>query len=139
MVDMEMSVGIVTLNEIKEAVYSMGIKEDKDELSFIDFSKCIKELHTKKLGENYSGTVLAESYAETANKLRSMNYLTYKKADQHFIESILNLYHTIVYILSLQAIKKSNDNELIESANRDFKPLIRQHWNKFIQLTSEYI
>ena len=68
-----------------------------------------------------------------------MNYLTYKKADQHFIESILNLYHTIVYILSLQAIKKSNDNELIESANRDFKPLIRQHWNKFIQLTSECI
>ena len=139
MVDMQMSVGIVTLNEIKEAIYSMGIAEDKDELSFIDFSKCIQELHTKKLGENYSGTVLAESYAETANKLRSINYLTYKKADQHFIESILNLYHTIMYILSLQAIKKSNDNELIESANRDFKPLIHKHWNRFIELTSECI
>ena len=49
MVDMQMSVGIVTLNEIKEAIYSMGIAEDKDELSFIDFSKCIQELHTKKL------------------------------------------------------------------------------------------
>ena len=139
MVDTQMSVGIVTLNEIKEAIYSMGIGEDKDELSFIDFSKCIQELHTKKLGENYSGTVLANSYAETANKLSNINYLTYKKPDQHFIESILNLYHTMVYILSLQTIKKSNENELIESANRDFKPLIRKHWNRFIELTSECI
>ena len=47
MVDMKMNVGIVTLEEIKDSVFSMCNDRKDDELSFLDFTRCIQELHKK--------------------------------------------------------------------------------------------
>lgn len=137
MVDMKMNVGIVTLEEIKDSVFSMCNDRKDDELSFLDFTRCIQELHKKKLGENYSANALGDSYAGTAFELSKINYSHLNKVEQHFIESMLNLYNTIVYSLTLLTIKKTNNNDLISSAERDFRPLIKKHWDQFVQLTFE--
>ena len=34
---------------------------------------------------------------------------------------------------------KTNNPELIQKAERDFKPLIKKHWDRFTHLTSEFV
>ena len=136
MVDMEKSVGIVTLGEIRDAIISLGKSSDNEEVSFIEISKCIQDLHTKKLGDDYTPQKLGDSYAKTATELKGINYVNFNKADQHFIESMFNLYSSMVYTLILLTLKKSNNQDLIQNAENDFKPLIKRHWERFVKLTS---
>ena len=89
---MKRSVGIVTLGEIRDAVISLTNASDDESISFIEFSKCIQDLHTKKLGDDYTATKLGDSYAKTATEISGINYVNFDKADQHFVESISNLY-----------------------------------------------
>ena len=133
---MKRSVGIVTLGEIRDAVISLSNASDDESISFIEFSKCIQDLHTKKLGDDYTANKLGDSYAKTATEISGINYVNFDKADQHFVESISNLYNTIVYTMVLLTIKKSNNQNIVQNAERDIKPLIKRHWDNFVQLNS---
>ena len=131
--------GHVTLNEIKSSIAKFASKKEDEIMKFQEFASAIRELHIQKLGNDYTPNQIADSYAKTANELSKINYLSFGKVDQHFIESMTNLYHAIMYMIILSTLKKTNDVQLVQNAERDFKPLIKKHWDRFTHLTSEFV
>tara|TARA_B100001093_G_scaffold507949_1_gene569287 strand:+ start:4577 stop:4987 length:411 start_codon:yes stop_codon:yes gene_type:complete len=131
--------GDVTLNEIKDSIAKFASKKEDEIMKFQEFASAIRELHVQKLGDDSTPNQIADSYAKTANELSKINYLSFGKVDQHFIESMTNLYHTIMYMIILSTLKKTNDAQLVQNAERDFKPLIKKHWERFTELTSEFV
>lgn len=137
--DMNRLMGHVTLNEIKDAICNEANKKDDEIMSFQELSNAIRELHSRKLGDDCTPKLLMDSYATTVDNLSKLNHLNFSKAEQHFLESMINLYNTIIYTVILLTLKKTNNPELIQNAERDFKPLIKKHWDRFTHLTSEFV
>lgn len=137
--DMNRLMGHVTLNEIKDAICNEANKKDDEIMLFPELSNAIRELHSIKLGDDCTPKLLMDSYASTVDNLSKLNHLNFSKTEQHFLESIINLYNTIIYTVILLTLKKTNNPELIQNAERDFKPLIKKHWDRFTHLTSEFV
>ena len=61
--DMNRLMGHVTLNEIKDAVRNEAIKKDDEIMLFRELSNAIRELHSRKLGDDCTSRKPMDSYA----------------------------------------------------------------------------